>query len=196
MEQSMDSQVKIEQLIPKLSEQPTKKKPLPSLQPQELIEGYKAFDDPDRATVKTHSREGDCPECGFEPGVPGYILHPLTRKKEQCPTCYNKNISIKQKITGQLEGVLKLKTFDTFLSLEGSEQALKAVREWVDKPVGWCTLWGSYGPGKTHLAAAVTNYLGKDTALYLNFPDLTSMIRNDAAKAYQLIQKIKRYLTD
>lgn len=188
----MDLHDKMTALTEKMSERPIKKNLKPSELPLAEAPGY-TLDDPDRATVKTHIRAGDCEMCGFPAGVPGHLKDSAAANGlTPCPKCYNKHMTARQRMTGQLEGVLSFKTFDTFLPLEGSREAYTAVREWVSHPTGWCTLWGSYGPGKTHLAAAVANHLGKDQALYFNFPDFTSMLRNDTAGAYRLIQRIKR----
>lgn len=59
------------------------------------------------------------------------------------------------------------------------EKAFKAARQFAGQPRGWLVLIGSYGAGKTHLAAAIANYrtdLG-DPPLFVVVPDLLDHLR-------------------
>lgn len=59
------------------------------------------------------------------------------------------------------------------------EKALKAAQEFAKSPRGWLVLTGTYGSGKTHLAAAIANYradLGLPP-LVVNVPDLMGHLR-------------------
>ena len=59
------------------------------------------------------------------------------------------------------------------------EQALYASQQFADKPDGWLVLMGSYGTGKTHLAAAIGHYfagLGGDP-IFSVVPDLLDHLR-------------------
>ncbi len=85
--------------------------------------------------------------------------------------------------------LLRGRTFATFslrknekLSLDDQqnlEKAFQAARSFAEKPQGWLVLMGSYGGGKTHLAAAIANYrsdLGYP-ALFVVVPDLLDHLR-------------------
>lgn len=59
------------------------------------------------------------------------------------------------------------------------ERALKAAHRFAKKPKGWLIFMGSYGSGKTHLAAAIANYragLGAPP-LFIMVPDLLDHLR-------------------
>ena len=42
--------------------------------------------------------------------------------------------------------------------LKSLQKALKAAHNFAEKPKGWLVMLGTYGSGKTHLAAAIANY--------------------------------------
>jgi DNA replication protein DnaC len=59
------------------------------------------------------------------------------------------------------------------------QKALKAAHTFAEKPKGWLVFEGTYGSGKTHLAAAIANYragLG-DPPLFVMVPDLLDHLR-------------------
>ena len=59
------------------------------------------------------------------------------------------------------------------------QKALKAAHNFAEKPKGWLVMLGTYGSGKTHLAAAIANYragLG-DPPLFVMVPDLLDHLR-------------------
>lgn len=63
--------------------------------------------------------------------------------------------------------------------LKSLQKALKAALIYAEKPQGWLTFTGTYGCGKTHLAAAIANYragLG-DPPLFVMVPDLLDHLR-------------------
>lgn len=63
--------------------------------------------------------------------------------------------------------------------LHSLETALEAATRFANNPHGWLVLMGSYGSGKTHLAAAIANYrtqLG-DLPLFVVVPDLMDHLR-------------------
>jgi DNA replication protein DnaC len=85
--------------------------------------------------------------------------------------------------------LLAAKTFDTFIDrrdeglapdeVKSLEKALKAAHVFAEKPKGWIIFTGTYGCGKTHLAAAIANYragLG-DPPLFVMTPDLLDHLR-------------------
>jgi len=85
--------------------------------------------------------------------------------------------------------LLTSKNFDTFFDraqdglrpdeLKSLQKALKAAHNFSEKPKGWLVFEGTYGCGKTHLAAAIANYrsgLG-DPPLFVMVPDLLDHLR-------------------
>jgi DNA replication protein DnaC len=63
--------------------------------------------------------------------------------------------------------------------LKGLQKAIKAAHAYAERPRGWLILLGSYGSGKSHLAAAIANYrtgLG-DPPLFVMVPDLLDHLR-------------------
>ena len=85
--------------------------------------------------------------------------------------------------------LLTSKNFDTFFDraqdglrpdeLKSLQRALKAAHNFAEKPKGWLVFEGTYGCGKTHLAAAIANYrsgLG-DPPLFVMVPDLLDHLR-------------------
>ncbi len=85
--------------------------------------------------------------------------------------------------------LLANKTFGTFEDrspenlrtdeLKSVQKALKVAHTFAEKPKGWLVFEGTYGCGKTHLAAAIANYragLG-DPPLFVMVPDLLDHLR-------------------
>ena len=81
------------------------------------------------------------------------------------------------------------KTFTAFVvdrddvDAEGREnlrRVYQAAYEYADTPRGWLVFTGTYGCGKTHMAAAIANHqLGKrETALFVVVPDLLDHLRS------------------
>lgn len=63
--------------------------------------------------------------------------------------------------------------------LKSVQKALKSAHAFAEKPKGWLVFEGTYGCGKTHLAAAIANYragLG-DPPLFVMVPDLLDHLR-------------------
>ena len=63
--------------------------------------------------------------------------------------------------------------------LKSLQKTLKAAHNFAEKPKGWMVMMGTYGSGKTHLAAAIANYragLG-DPPLFVMVPDLLDHLR-------------------
>ncbi|HJR79566.1 MAG TPA: ATP-binding protein [Anaerolineales bacterium] len=63
--------------------------------------------------------------------------------------------------------------------IKSLQKALKAAHTFSERPKGWLVFMGSYGSGKTHLAAAIANYragLG-DPPLFIMVPDLLDHLR-------------------
>ncbi|MDZ7844288.1 MAG: ATP-binding protein [Anaerolineales bacterium] len=59
------------------------------------------------------------------------------------------------------------------------ERAFQAARDFAENPQGWLVLQGTYGSGKTHLAAAIANFrAGKGIPpLFVMVPDLLDHLR-------------------
>jgi len=100
----------------------------------------------------------------------------------------NQSAHVRLYQTSNLE-LFKKMTFETF-SVQGRmglgdyqvfslQNALSAARQFAASPKGWLLLTGSYGCGKTHLAAAIANTCveyGMST-LFLTVPDLLDWLR-------------------
>ncbi len=59
------------------------------------------------------------------------------------------------------------------------EKAFQAARQYAENPAGWLVLTGTYGTGKTHLAAAIGNYrlsLG-ESPMFVVVPELLDHLR-------------------
>lgn len=85
-------------------------------------------------------------------------------------------------------GSLQRLTFDSFIRkvrdgnppARSPDAAWKVARAFAEKPQGWLVLWGTFGTGKTHLAAAVANYtisMGQP-AVFIVVPDLLDHLRS------------------
>lgn len=59
------------------------------------------------------------------------------------------------------------------------EAAWAAAKRFAERPEGWLVLWGGYGAGKTHLAAAIANarLMAEQPALFVVVPDLLDYLR-------------------
>ena len=133
-----------------------------------------------------------CPICRGK----GFLLldveygHPDFGKLIPC-RCTEARIALNR--SRELQGLsnlggLERMTFDTFLpdgvSLPESvraalHRAFDISLEYAKRPRGWLVLLGGYGAGKTHLAAAITNYnidLGRP-AIFVVVPDLLDHLR-------------------
>lgn len=60
------------------------------------------------------------------------------------------------------------------------KNAFQAARDFAENPRGWLVLQGSYGSGKTHLAAAIANYRAGEgrPPLFVVVPDLLDHLRS------------------
>lgn len=74
------------------------------------------------------------------------------------------------------------KTFETFdQTIPGVEGACERAYAYAQNPKGWLILFGNYGCGKTHLAAAIANYALKHTihqVIFASVPDLLDHLRS------------------
>jgi len=129
---------------------------------------------------------------------------------EFCKTAVIKSRSDMQKenLDGLELELIKNMTFNNFdykrmnLSIEDRqnlEQAYRSAYNFAQSPQGWLVLLGQNGCGKTHLAAAIANYLhenGKDV-LFIIVPDfldhLRSTFSSESSVSYDyLFERVKR----
>lgn len=63
--------------------------------------------------------------------------------------------------------------------IQSLDKAFNACQKYAQKPRGWLLLIGTYGSGKTHLAAAIANYRADSNAppLFVVVPDLMDHLR-------------------
>jgi DNA replication protein DnaC len=74
------------------------------------------------------------------------------------------------------------KTFENFdAGVPGVARAYARARKFAENPAGWFILFGGYGCGKTHLAAAIANQVLREnlmTVLFAVVPDLLDHLRS------------------
>jgi len=139
-------------------------------------------------------QSGVCSTCGTSAGEPGYLRCDVGPnednfgKRVPCPDCCE--IAITNRVKSQMDGALKQKTFNNFVIIDDGAAALKLAREFVSRPVGWLTLYGEHGPGKTHLCAAIANEIGVARARYFNAPDLAN---NFFGQANDVVDELHRH---
>lgn len=146
------------------------------------------------ATKSKTSESAVCPICG---GV-GWLRRDLPVNHPdfgQLVRCVCKENEINASAQQRLYSASNLDTFKhmTFSSFSvqgrlglGDEQihslqyALSQAQKFAASPRGWLVLMGTYGCGKTHLAAAVANACVEFgmTTLFLTVPDLMDWLRN------------------
>lgn len=145
-----------------------------------------------------YNDEGPCPLCGRQSicGGLGYVRFDLPvehrdfGKLFRCPNNVMADPERKEKLRriGNLDAFLD-KTFDSFQTelpmltppqRASLEMALRVAHAFAHQPDGWLLLEGTYGCGKTHLAAAIGNtrldYEGE--VLFITTPDLLDHLRN------------------
>ncbi len=132
-----------------------------------------------------------CPICGgagfVRLKVP--VGHPLFGKAVPC-RC--KRDEIRERRLERLRKASNLRfltqmTFETFHTQDSGspmiavalEEALDTARAFAEDPDGWLVFTGSYGTGKTHLAAAIANYRLERglPVLFVVTPDLLDYLR-------------------
>lgn len=79
---------------------------------------------------------------------------------------------------------MRFETFDTTTGTtpdqrQNLERALAIARSYAEQPQGWLLLLGTYGSGKTHLAAAIANAQQErgNQVLFVTVPDLLDYLR-------------------
>jgi DNA replication protein DnaC len=154
---------------------------------------------PANTPISSNADNGLCHICGGEPicegmGVVRYdvpVGDPRFGKLFRCP---NNHIEADTERQERLRRISNLdayqdKSFYNFQVDNGAlkpseraslENALNVAARYADDPDGWLLLEGTYGCGKTHLAAAVGNArLAKgDMVLFITTPDLLDHLRS------------------
>jgi DNA replication protein DnaC len=133
-------------------------------------------------------RENLCDGLGYV-RVDLPIGHADFGKLFRCPN-YPLDLQRREKLRklGNLDAFTD-KTFETFrtdlpglttLQRSSLETALQVARDFAGQPEGWLLLEGTYGCGKTHLAAAVGNTRldFEESVLFITTPDLLDHLRN------------------
>jgi DNA replication protein DnaC len=126
-----------------------------------------------------------CPVCGgagfYRLDVP--INHPLFGKAIDCDCRRSAIAARRSQDYGELSGlgILEDWTFETFdNNVPGVRRAFEICLEYAQNPDGWLMLTGSFGCGKTHLAAAIANYVAQSQITFPLFtvvPDLLDYLR-------------------
>jgi DNA replication protein DnaC len=145
-------------------------------------------------TISSTSGAGgdECPLCGglgyVRENVP--VGHPHFGKLFPC-RCTLAQMEQQQmerlRALSQLDHLAHL-TFDTFIAQRDGLSPDKAAnlrgafdlaRQYADQPQGWLILFGGYGCGKTHLAAAIANQVveRRQQVLFVVVPDLLDHLR-------------------
>jgi DNA replication protein DnaC len=137
------------------------------------------------AAMSPTSSSTVCPHCGgsgfYKKAVP--FGHPDFAKLFPC-VC--KMAEQEQREAARLLEISNLaafldKTFETFNpNVPGVRRAYLRALEYARQPRGWLILFGNYGCGKTHLAAAIANQLIRNhyRVLFAVVPDLLDHLRS------------------
>lgn len=142
---------------------------------------------------------GPCPLCGGAPlckglGVIAYevpVGHPDFGKLHRCPHYPTEHDQERRERLRRLSnlGAFADRTFDNFTwdiptyepaQRESLRYAMLVAQAFTHNPDGWLLLEGTYGCGKTHLAAAVGNgrLAAGDFVLFITAPDLLDHLRS------------------
>jgi DNA replication protein DnaC len=137
------------------------------------------------------SPDDPCPICGGLGVVrrPHPVNHPDFGKLFRCPNYPIERDTERKERLRQLSnlGVFHDKRFDNFnIAPDGHEvnESLRAAYEnaaaFAQNPEGWLLLEGTYGTGKTHLAAAIGNerLAWGEAVLFITAPDLLDHLRS------------------
>lgn len=149
---------------------------------------------PTTSTINAESKSNElCPICGgvgfLRRDLP--VSHPDFGKLTPCICQQNENNRVAREKLYRMSNLEAFKdmTFHSF-SVQGRlgladeqirslQYALSQAQQFAASPHGWLVLMGSYGCGKTHLAAAVANAcveFGMNT-IFLTVPDLLDWLR-------------------
>lgn len=152
---------------------------------------------PESMPTSSNTDDEVCSLCGRQSlcGGLGYVRydlpvdHPQFGQLFRCPNSPADQERLKRLRTlGNLDAFAD-KTFVTFRTdlpmltptqAQSLQAALNAAQAYAANPDGWLLLEGTYGCGKTHLAAAVGNarLQVEDIVLFITTPDLLDHLRN------------------
>jgi DNA replication protein DnaC len=153
---------------------------------------------PNISNVDLDSEPTECALCGQQSicGGTGVVRYEVTLddprfgKLFRCPNYQVSQDSNRQEKLRRLSNLYAFsdKTFAAFKtdnpSLTTNQQeslrmALRVSQKYAETPEGWLLIEGTYGCGKSHLAAAVGNYrlLAGDNVLFITSPDLLDHLR-------------------
>jgi DNA replication protein DnaC len=151
----------------------------------------------DRYPGDEGGQDGLCPKCGLEAicGGLGYVRrdlpvdHPDFGKLLRCPQLPVDPVRReKLRSLGNLDA-FREKSFETFqvnlpaltpVQIQSLQVALHVAQDYARSPDGWLLLEGTYGCGKTHLAAAIANARleFEEAVLFITTPDLLDHLRS------------------
>jgi DNA replication protein DnaC len=108
------------------------------------------------------------------------VDHPDFGQLIPCPDCHAQKQTQSRRQQSQLEGQLIEQTFGNYKVNHTNQAAFQAAQQFAQQPRAWLTLWGSYGPGKTHLLAAIVNHCLAHNipAAYYTLPDLLDQFKD------------------
>jgi DNA replication protein DnaC len=127
-----------------------------------------------------------CPRCHGA----GYLVrdvpygHPEFGELVTCPcrAAEKQQLRRHKLLTMSNLGPFSDKTFENFdAGVPGVARAYARARKFAEHPAGWLILFGGYGCGKTHLAAAIANQVLREnlmTVLFAVVPDLLDHLRS------------------
>ncbi len=100
----------------------------------------------------------------------------------QCRAAEKQQLRRHKLLTMSNLGPFSDKTFENFdAGVPGVARAYARARKFAEHPSGWLILFGGYGCGKTHLAAAIANQVLREnlmTVLFAVVPDLLDHLRS------------------
>ena len=148
---------------------------------------------PSRSERQGDSQVSLCPECGGA----GFLIydlplgHPEYGKPVPCRCKMDERRTRRRrhfKDVHNLDALARF-TFDTFNTnlswlpahkLQSLERAFSAAYAFAMQPEGWLLFTGTYGCGKTHLAAAIANHRieSDQSAIFVVVPDLLDHLRS------------------
>lgn len=150
-------------------------------------------------STSSASEEHVCPHC--EEVVPKLEIELLGKKRLVQPKCACEVKEKEKELEALTKGIEKREiekkfalstlgprfresTFDNFEHRLGSENAYQQAWKYAQEFKEWggdsLIIWGDYGNGKSHLAAAVANYLNEHghIVIFQSVPELLERIRN------------------